>query len=126
MTDAPPDCVVSSGAVDPGAARQPVDPLLQEARRRLLAGLDPPPERIVAFGSRARGDARPDSDLDLIVVLRVHGSPGQRGVLVRRPLRDLGVALDVLIYTPDEYARYRDYPSSVLRRAEREGIVLHG
>jgi predicted nucleotidyltransferase len=109
-----------------GMRRAGEDPLLEEVRRRLLAALDPPPDRIVAFGSRARGDARTDSDLDLIVVLRGGGSPGQRGVLVRRPLRDLDVAMDILVYTPEEYARYRTYPSSVVRIAEREGIVLHG
>ena len=102
------------------------DPLLDEVRRRLLSDLDPPPEKIVVFGSRARGNARPDSDLDLLIVLRTDGTPGQRGVLVRRPLRQLGVAMDILVYTPEEYERYRAYPSSVVRAAEREGIVLHG
>ena len=104
----------------------PTQPLLDKVRSCLLSALDPQPERIVAFGSRVRGDARPQSDLDLIVVLRTNASPAERAVVCGRPLRGLGVALDVIVYTPEEYARYRTYPSSIVRTAEREGIVLHG
>jgi predicted nucleotidyltransferase len=97
--------------------------LFAEVKRR-LAVLDP--VKIIVFGSRARGDDDPESDLDLIVVLKQNGSPGERGVLVRRLLRDLDVAKDVLVYTPEEYLHFRAYPSSVIRVAEREGIFLHG
>lgn len=99
------------------------DVLFAEIRRR-LAVLDP--VRVVVFGSRARGDDRPESDVDLIVVLHGGGSPGERGVVVRRLLRDLAVPKDILVYTSEEYARYRAYPSSVVHAADREGIVLHG
>jgi predicted nucleotidyltransferase len=98
--------------------------LLSEVRRRLLGTVDV--VKVIVFGSRARGDAKPDSDLDLIVVVRAGGSPGERGVPVRRALRDLDVAKDVLVYTVEEYERYRTYPSSVVHAAEREGVVLHG
>jgi predicted nucleotidyltransferase len=98
--------------------------LIEEVRRRLVARLQP--VKVILFGSRARGNPAADSDLDLIVVLREGGSPGERGVLVRRALRDLDVAKDVLVYTPEEYERYRSYPSSVVHAALRDGIVLHG
>ena len=100
-----------------------MDRLLEEVRSRLLPLS---PVRVVAFGSRARGDARPDSDLDLMVVLREGGSLGQRGALLGPPLRGLGVPLDLVIYTQEEYDRLRRLRTSVAAIADREGIVLHG
>ena len=97
--------------------------LFEDLRRRLMPLR---PERIVVFGSRARGEGSPDSDLDVIVVMRTEGSPAERGVICGRPLRGIGVPLDLIVYTPEEYAQYRTYPSSIVHAAEREGIVLHG
>lgn len=100
------------------------DALLREVRDRLVRAVDP--ERIIAFGSRARGDADSESDLDLIVVMETDLSPGERAAKVRRALRGLGVPLDVLVYRPEKYEHYRKLPWSVVAIAEEEGVVLHG
>jgi predicted nucleotidyltransferase len=98
--------------------------LLQEVRRRLMEAIRP--QRIVVFGSRARGDARPDSDLDLMVVADIDGSLAERSRVVHTPLIDLDVPIDLVVYTPQEYARFREWRSSVAGIADREGRVLHG
>jgi uncharacterized protein len=83
------------------------------------------PSRIVAFGSRVRGDARPDSDLDLIVVADIDGSLGKRTGAVRRHLRGLGMPIDVFVYKQEEYERLLVWSSSLPAIAEREGLVIY-
>ncbi|MDA8192371.1 MAG: nucleotidyltransferase domain-containing protein [Thermaerobacter sp.] len=64
----------------------------------------PEVERIILFGSRARGDARPDSDWDFLVVMPSPQRPPQRGVAIRRVARIPGVPMDFLVSTPEEVA----------------------
>lgn len=84
------------------------------------------PECIVLFGSHARGDARADSDLDLLVMERVVPAPAAEMVRLRRVLRSLRIPVDVLVFSCADVDRLRDQPGSVLYRALREGIVVHG
>ena len=83
------------------------------------------PERIVLFGSAARGEAGPDSDLDLLVI-----KPGQyhRGRLtdaIYRCLIGVNEAVDVIVVTPEDVERYRDAPGLVIAPALREGRVVY-
>lgn len=74
----------------------PIDADL-EAVKAALAGVQPRPGRVLLFGSRARGDARPDSDLDLLVVVGEEDAErlaGSRWPVVARALRE-GKELDV-------------------------------
>lgn len=81
-------------------------------------------KRVVLFGSLARGDVGKRSDLDLIVVLDAPGRFLDRLALVDEALKDRDVALDVLVYTSEEFDRLsRTRP--FLRRALREGHVLY-
>jgi predicted nucleotidyltransferase len=82
--------------------------------------------RVVAFGSRALGCARLDSDLDLMVVAEWRGSLGERAAAIRTQLADIQMPLDLVVYTPEEYERFRRWRSSVAALAEREGRVLCG
>jgi predicted nucleotidyltransferase len=83
------------------------------------------PLRIILFGSRARGDARTDSDVDLLVVAETDLPPGERNFLASRAVRDLGLPTDILVVTPRELERLRTWMSSIVAVALREGRVLH-
>lgn len=83
------------------------------------------PRRIVLFGSRARGDARPDSDYDLFVEMESDLPPRARAVAIGRMFPDRLWSLDVLVYTPDEVRRHRGQLGTVLYEIERDGRVLH-
>ena len=83
------------------------------------------PQAIVAFGSRARGQARPDSDLDLLVLLRA--PTADAGVLRRRLralLADLPLSKDILVSDPETYARARTQLNSVSRDIAEESLLL--
>jgi predicted nucleotidyltransferase len=108
--------------MNPGCVVTPQDSL-DEAIRRLVGALHP--ERIYLFGSRARGDSRSDSDYDLVVVADLRLDPDERAYLANRSIRDLGVPIDVLVYTPVEFERLSTWKSSVVAAALREGTVVY-
>jgi len=83
------------------------------------------PVRIVLFGSRARGSARPDSDFDLLVVLRECNDKGQAKRDIYDALEDIKVNKDIVVTTPDEIARSGNLIGTVLRPALQEGVVLY-
>ena len=87
------------------------------------------PEQVILFGSQARGDAGPDSDVDLVVVETEPFGPGRdRGTKVTRLWRALAkfhVSKDILVYSLDEVDYWRDSLNHVLARALREGKVLY-
>lgn len=62
----------------------------------------PEVERVILFGSRARGDARQDSDWDFLVIMPSALRPVARGVSVRRVARVPGIPMDFLVRTPEE------------------------
>jgi predicted nucleotidyltransferase len=83
------------------------------------------PDKIILFGSHARGDARPDSDVDLLIVMPVQGSRRQKAKEIDMALADRTVSLDLLVVTPEDFERGRAEIGSVLRPAALEGQVLY-
>ena len=90
---------------------------------RIVRGFQP--ERIILFGSHARGDAHDESDIDLLVVMPDGTDRRQIAIAIHSALSGLGVAKDVVVTTPDLIARYGDLVGTVLRPALREGKVLY-
>lgn len=99
------------------------DDAIAEAGRRLAAHASSP-ARVVLFGSRARGEGRPDSDLDFLVIEEHVESKLDEMVRLRDALADSDVAVDVLVVSRSEAERARLRPGSVVRRALAEGRVL--
>jgi predicted nucleotidyltransferase len=97
-------------------------PLLGEIARRILTVSDP--ERILLYGSHARGDATPDSDWDVLVIEDVE-RPRQRSVEIRRALRGLLVPVDIIVATPQQVERYRNASGLLYHAALEEGQTLY-
>ena len=101
--------------------------LLEQAVRTIVGEVEP--DMIILFGSHARGDARPDSDLDLIVVesgsFGKNRSRHQESVRLYHALGSLRVPKDILVFTKEEVEYWRDSLNHVLARALREGRVLY-
>ncbi|WP_157265890.1 nucleotidyltransferase domain-containing protein [Azohydromonas aeria] len=97
---------------------------IRQAVAALVAAANP--QRIVLFGSHARGDAGPDSDLDFLVVEKEVAHRGKEMVRLSRALRPLGVPADVLVVTEEELQQWGNEPGSVYWWALKEGRVLHG
>ena len=81
------------------------------------------------FGSRARGDAKPDSELDLAVVVP-DGSQRRRVAMKSyeslAAVRDRSVGVDVVVLTPQLIATERDIVGSIAHAVAREGVALYG
>jgi len=97
--------------------------LLDEIVRRVLAMGDP--TSIVLFGSRARGDARPDSDLDLLIIEETTSRGAERDARYYRALRGVYPAKDIQVWTPGEVEEWRQVPNSFIMTVLREGKVLY-
>ena len=98
------------------------DDLLTEIIRRAVEVAQP--EKIILFGSRARGGARPDSDVDLLVI---KSTPHRRtlAMAIYRRLAGVGCPVDVIVVTPEDIARYGHVPHMVIEPALREGKVVY-
>ena len=96
---------------------------IDEMVRRIVAQFAP--DKIVLFGSYARGQAGPDSDVDLLVIKPVTGSRRAERVAIRAALRGMGVAKDIVLATPEEVEDSRGMAGTLVRPALREGKVLY-
>ena len=96
---------------------------LPEAVQRIVRKFDP--LRIILFGSWARGDARPDSDIDLLVVLPHVDNKRQAAIRIGNALSDLPASKDIVVTTPEEIAARGNVIGDVLRPALREGKVIY-
>ena len=79
--------------------------------------------RVVLFGSVARGDDGPDSDIDVLVVMPIIGRHHDAAVRVLNELRDLPVPVDLTVVDPDHFEEAASVPG-IVRAALREGHVL--
>ena len=99
------------------------DTVLDEVTRRVVEASQP--DRVILFGSHARGQARADSDLDLLVIKDYSSSAREEERRIYRALVGLGVAVDVVVVRPSHVQRYGSLVGTVVRPALREGRTLY-
>ncbi len=97
--------------------------VMDEIVRRIVQQVDP--ERIVLFGSYARGNPHRESDVDLLVVMETDLPRHKRSVPIYRALAGLLLPKDVLVYTPEEIRAWQEVPQAFITTALREGRVLY-
>ncbi len=106
------------------AERQEISPqLIREVTQRIVDAFDP--EKIILFGSWARGDERSESDLDLMVVMESDLSKSRRASQIYSLLGLRSWSLDVVVYTPHEYAINRKVWGTLPSLVEKESKVLY-
>jgi len=97
--------------------------LLEDVVARIRSIADP--DAIVLFGSRARGDASPQSDLDLLIIQESELPRYRRAVKIRKALNGVVSDKDLIVFTPSEVEEWRTAPTSLVATALREGRILY-
>jgi predicted nucleotidyltransferase len=87
-----------------------------------------PEAQVRLFGSRAKGTALPDSEVDLLITVPDHWLAGRVCVLgaLWREYSSHRLPLDLLLYCESEVSQRQEYRSAVTSQAYQEGILLHG
>ena len=106
-------------------AREITQAIIDQVVRTIVERFDP--HRIVLFGSRARGDHRPDSDLDLFIEMEVDPNvpSRERARRIHAAFEPYPCAMDIVVYSPEESAYWREAVASLPSMAYRQGRVLY-
>jgi uncharacterized protein len=103
---------------------KPDPAILADIVKRVVEAAEP--EKIVLFGSAARGEMGPHSDIDILVIKRGKFNYWRLLKIIREGLRDVDMPIDVVVATPEDIERYRDSHCMVICPAMREGKVIYG
>ncbi len=82
------------------------------------------PEKLILFGSAARGEMGPSSDIDLLIVKDADDTRGL-STQIHRKLRGVRIAVDAIVVAPAHVERYKDSHAPVIKPALREGTVVY-
>lgn len=96
--------------------------ILQEIVRRIVAAVQP--QKIILFGSAAREEMGPDSDVDLLVV-KPCGHRRKTARKIERSLIGIGIPTDIIVAKPDDIECYKDTIGLIYRPALREGKTIY-
>ena len=97
--------------------------VIEQLVRRIIELVQP--LRIILFGSAARGEMRPDSDIDVLVVMPEGVHRRRTAQLLYRQIRGLGVPFDILVATPDDLERHKDNIGLIYQSILREGREVY-
>ncbi len=102
---------------------QPDQRQLEELVDRIVQAVHP--LKIILFGSAARGEMGPDSDVDLLVVMPEGTHRGRTAEHLYMSVRRVGIPFDVVVATPSDLETHRDSPFLIYREAAREGRMVY-
>lgn len=100
-----------------------IEAAIGEMVRRIVERFHP--EKIILFGSHAHGDAGPDSDVDLLVVMPFEGRKIDAAVEVAVELYGIGTPKDVIVTRPEDFAWRKDIVGTIEYPVAREGKILY-
>lgn len=83
------------------------------------------PEKVILFGSYVRGEAGPDSDMDIAVIAETGEPQGRRTLALAQSWPHVLLPTDILVFTPDEWDRWKAVPNTIMNEASREGRVVY-
>jgi predicted nucleotidyltransferase len=83
------------------------------------------PDKILLFGSRARGDYRGESDYDLCIIKEGVEHRRKLAQKIYRLLYGSGIPVDIIVETPEEFERLKNYSSLIYREIARNGRLLY-
>lgn len=95
-----------------------------EAAQRVVAAASSPPQ-VMVIGSYARGDADEGSDLDLLVIEREVADKASEYLKLHRAVGSIGVGVDVLVFSQEEFERRSQVPGTLPYWAKKEGKLLY-
>ncbi|MFH1435467.1 MAG: nucleotidyltransferase domain-containing protein [Pseudomonadota bacterium] len=96
--------------------------ILDAIVRRIVDAVKP--EKIILFGSAARGEMGNNSDVDLLIV-KAGAHRRKVAMEVYRNMAGVGCAVDVIVVTPEDIERYRNSPTLIIEPALKEGKVVY-
>jgi predicted nucleotidyltransferase len=101
------------------STREKIDEIVRRVVRQFH------PEKIILFGSHAKGTAGPDSDVDLLIIMPVSGSKREKQIEIGVALHDIRIPMDIIVTTPEEVERRKNLVGTVIRPALREGEIIY-
>jgi predicted nucleotidyltransferase len=99
------------------------DNLIRDIVQRIVAAAQP--DKIILFGSRGRGNARPDSDFDILVIKESDEPGDRRDARLYHALVGLNAPVDLITYTPEEVEDWSGVPQAFITTAVREGKIVY-
>ena len=105
--------------VKPALARYTIQKMVQIIVKNIK------PVKIILFGSYARDQVNPDSDIDLLIVMEKVQNKRKKAVEIYQLLAGSGIPKDIIVTTPYEIAKYKNIPGTIFQPAILEGKVLY-
>jgi uncharacterized protein len=118
-----PEPTMKKSTMPKTAKTTPAQELIDRIVKRIVKKFHP--DKIILFGSHARGTAGPDSDVDLLVVMPVAGPIREKWLEINLALPDYRFGVDVIVTTPEDFAWRKDIVGTIEWPATREGKVLY-
>jgi predicted nucleotidyltransferase len=100
------------------------DPLVESVVKTIAEAIQP--EKIILFGSKAKGTASQDSDIDLLIIKNEMPSKRDLKLQIRRLFPFQNFSMDLFVLTNEEFQRQQRVANTIARTAVREGRVCYG